>query len=52
MLQELDHPRVVNRVEEAFDIGIQYPVHSFAGDRHTQRIERVVLAATSPGNRS
>ena len=48
MLQKLEQPLVVNRVKEAFDIGIQYPVHSFAGNRHTQRIERIVLAATSP----
>ena len=39
---------MVDRIKEAFDISIQYPVHSFAGNRHTQRIECVVLAATRP----
>jgi len=48
MLQKLDQPLVVNRVKEALNIGIQYPVHPFAGDRHAQRIECVVLAATRP----
>jgi hypothetical protein len=48
MLQKLEQPIMVDRVKEAFDISIQYPVHTFAGDRHTQRIKRVVLAATRP----
>ena len=36
------------RSGKTFHIGIQYPVHAFAGNRHTQRIKRVVLAATRP----
>jgi hypothetical protein len=33
---------VVDRVKEAFDIGIQYPVHLLARDRHTQGIKRLM----------
>ena len=39
---------MINRVEEAFDISIQYPVHSSAGHRHAQCIECIVPAATRP----
>ena len=39
---------MVNPVKEAFDISIQYPVHTFSGDRHAQCIECVVLADTRP----
>ena len=46
--QKLEQPVMVDRVEETFHIGIQYPVHSFAGNRHAQRIKCVVLAATRP----
>ena len=47
MLQKLDQPLVVDRVEEAFDIGIQYPVHPLARDRNAQCIECIVLAAAT-----
>ena len=39
---------MINRVKEAFDISIHYPVHAFAGDRHAQCIECIVLAKTRP----
>src|SRR5690606_35535121 len=42
MLQKLDQPRMVDVVEEAFDVGIQYPIHPFAGQSHTQRIQRLM----------
>ena len=48
MFQELDQPRVVDRVEEAFDIGIQYPVHPLADEAHAQRIERLVATPSRP----
>ena len=34
------------RVEEAFDVGVQYPIHSFAGEADRQRIECVVTTPT------
>jgi len=37
---------MVNRVKEAFDISVQYPIHSFVDDRHAQCIECIMLAAT------
>ncbi len=39
---------MVNRVKEAFNIGIQYPVHPAPGDRHAQRIERVMRPTSRP----
>jgi len=39
MFKELDQPFMVNRIKEPFYIRIQYPVHPFAGNRHTQRID-------------
>ena len=48
MLQELDHPRMVDRVEEAFDVGVQNPVHAIAGQGQTECVERLVTAPTRP----
>ncbi len=48
MLQKLDQPRMIDVVEEAFEVGIQYPIHPFAGQSHTQRIERLMTAPTRP----
>ncbi|MEY4570576.1 MAG: hypothetical protein RLZZ398_2015 [Verrucomicrobiota bacterium] len=35
-------------IKEPFYIRIQYPVHPFAGDRHTQRIKRIMLTLSGP----
>jgi len=37
---------VIDRIEEAFAIGVQNPVHLSARDRDAQRIRCVVLGAT------
>jgi hypothetical protein len=39
---------VINRIEKAFDISVQYPVHSFAGEADRQRIECVVTTSSRP----
>src|ERR1700731_4526414 len=45
MLHELDHPRFVEVVEEALDVGIKYVVHLPCHERVRQRIQRLMLAA-------
>jgi hypothetical protein len=46
MLDELDHPRFVEVIEEALDVGIKYVVHLPFHERVGQRIQRLVLAAS------
>src|SRR6266699_1056867 len=45
MLDELHRPFVAQVVEEATDVGIKHPVHSFPLDAHRQRIQRLMRAA-------
>jgi len=46
MLDELDHPRFVEVIEEALDVGIKYVVHLLFHKRVRQRIQRLMLAAS------
>src|SRR3984957_11859314 len=46
MLDELDHPRFVEVIEEALDVGIKYVVHLPFHERIGQRIKRLMLAAS------
>jgi hypothetical protein len=52
VLQELDQPLVADRVEEALDVGVHDPAHMGARDAHRQRIQRLMLAALRPADRS
>ena len=45
MLDELDQPLVADRVEKAPDVGVHDPAHVRARNAHSQRIQRLVLAA-------
>src|SRR6202453_906783 len=45
MLDELDHPRCVEVIEEALDVSIKYVVHFSFHERIRQRIQRLMLAA-------
>ncbi len=46
MLPEPSRPVLVEAVEEAGYVGVQDPVHLAVGDRHRERVQRVVLAAS------
>jgi hypothetical protein len=48
VLDEADQPLVADGVEEAGDVGVQYPVHLVLADPDRQRIQRIVLAASHP----
>jgi len=48
MLHEPDEPFLVHRVEERLDVGVQYPAHLLAVDPDTERIQRIVRAASRP----
>lgn len=48
MFDELYQPVTIDIVKEAFDVGVQYPVHSLFGDRHVQRIKGLMLATLRP----
>lgn len=39
MLQELHQPCMVNVVEEAFDVSVQYPIHALLQQCIAQQIE-------------
>ena len=45
MLEEPEHPPVIDRVEEFVDVQIQYPVHLPSQQAHRQGIERIMLPA-------
>src|SRR6202021_4069464 len=45
VLNELDHPCLVEVIEEALDVGIKHIVHLFLHERIGQRIQRLMLAA-------
>src|SRR5215472_11858810 len=45
MLHELNQPALIEVVEKAADIGVQYVVHLFLQERIRQRIQRIMLAA-------
>jgi site-specific DNA recombinase len=46
VLNELDHPRFVEVIEEALDVGIKHVVHLPFHERIRQRIQRLMLAAS------
>src|SRR4029077_7406121 len=48
MLQETDQPFPADRIEEASDVGIEYPVHLCAADSDNERIQRIMRAAPWP----
>jgi hypothetical protein len=48
VLQEPDQPLLVDPIEEASDVGIQYPVHTRRADADAQGVECIMLAA--PGS--
>jgi site-specific DNA recombinase len=50
VLQEADQPFLADRVKEALDIGVEYPVHGRGRDPCCQGIERIML--TAPGSKS
>src|SRR5271157_6347099 len=45
---EPNHPLVADVVEEAPDVGVQYPVHRLALDADRKRVQRVVLSPSGP----
>src|SRR5437879_4950502 len=45
MLQEADHPLLVDLVEERSDVGVQYEAHLLAADPNTKRVQRIMRAA-------
>ena len=48
MSDELHHPLVTDVVEEALDVGIEYPVHALLLQPRIERIERLVRVASRP----
>src|SRR6516162_1324412 len=48
MLQKTDQPLLVDLVEERSDVGVQYVAHLPAVDPDTERIERIMRAASRP----
>ena len=48
MPDELQQPLVTDVVEEALNIGIEYPVHTFLLQPRIQRIERLVRVSPRP----
>ena len=48
MLQELQHPFMSDVVEEALDVGIEYPVHPLLLQPRIERIERLVRISSRP----
>ncbi len=47
MLKKPDQPFMVQRIEEALNVRVQYPVHAPAVNIHTQRVPR--LMSMPPG---
>ena len=48
VFDEPHHPIVADVVEEASDVGVQYPVHRLALDANRERVQRVVLSPSRP----
>ena len=48
MLQEANQPFLTDFIEERSDVGVQYPAHLPAVDPDTERIQRIVRAASRP----
>ena len=48
MPEELQQPLVTNVVEEAFNIGIEYPVHAFLLQPRIKRIESLMRVTSWP----
>src|SRR5690242_8295976 len=48
MLQEADQPLLVDLVEERADVGVQYVAHLPAVDPDTERVQRIMRAASRP----
>src|SRR5438552_5546109 len=48
MRQELQHPLMTDVVEEALDVGIEYPVHTLLLQPRVERIERLMRVSYRP----
>src|SRR5438128_3297002 len=48
VLDELHQPLVLQRIEEAANVGIEHPVHFLRHDADRERIKRLMRAATRP----
>ena len=48
MADELQQPLMTDVVEEALDVGIEYPVHALLLQPRIQRIERLVRVTSRP----
>ena len=48
MADELQQPLMTDMVEEALDVGIEYPVHTLLLQPRIQRIERLVRVTSRP----
>ncbi len=47
VLNNLDHPSVIDRPEEVTNVCVEHPVHPLPHDPHPERVQRLVL--TAPG---
>ena len=45
MLHKLEHPIVGNRIEKSPNVRIKNVVHVLPGERHRERVQRLMLAA-------
>jgi hypothetical protein len=48
VFDESHQPLVVDVIEEAADIGVQYPVHRQVLDTRRERVQRIVLSPSGP----
>src|SRR5512132_3309442 len=48
MSNELQQPFMTDVVEEAFDVRIEYPVHSLSLQTHIERVKRLMRVASRP----
>ena len=48
VLEDTQHPCVVNGIKETTDVGVKHPVHLALGETHVQRIQRVVVPSSRP----
>src|SRR5215216_8164171 len=48
MLEQLLHPRVIDRVEERANVGVEHPAHLLAVDCHSDCVERSMLRPARP----
>ena len=48
MLEEFEHPSMVDGVEETADVRIEHPVHLSRGQAYVQSVQSIVRAAPRP----